>query len=134
MQPDPSIKERLITAVWRIPSGHLCRTEAWYLVGSMMYGVVWEQVYGMVRQLASTESRAFTAYMGDETAIHGAASYVSDRIGHVYKCRPPPPSDIMQPADRRLHWLPIAVDDTSRRAGLVCPLHACWERQPQPTI
>ena len=48
------------------------------------------------------------------TAIHGAACYLPDRIGHLYKCRQPPPSDIMQPGDRRLHWLPIAVDGTSR--------------------
>ena len=73
-------------AVWRIPSLHLSRTEARYLVGSMTYGVVWEQVYGMLRQLALPESRAFTAYTGDDTAIHGAACYLPDRIGHLYKC------------------------------------------------
>ena len=95
-------------AVWRIRSLHLFRTEARYLVGSMMYGVVWEQVYGMLRQLALPESRAFTAYTGDNTAIYGAAYYLPDRIGHLYKCRPPPPSDIMQLGYRRLHWLPIA--------------------------
>ena len=101
-------------AVWRIQSLHLSRTEARYLVGSMTYGVVWEQVHGMLRQLALPGSRAFTAYIGDGTAIYGAACYLSDRIGHLYKCQPPPPSDIMQPGDRRLHWLPIAVDGTSR--------------------
>ena len=37
-----------------------------------------------------------------------------DRIAHLFKCRPPPPSAIMQPGDRQLHWLPIAVDGTSR--------------------
>ena len=100
-------------AVWRIRSLHLCRTEARYLVGSMMYGVVWEQVYGMLRKLASPESRV-TAYAGDDKAIHGVACYFPDRIGHLYKCRLPPPSDIMQPWDRRLHWLPFAVDSTSR--------------------
>ena len=83
-------------------------------MGSMTYGVVWDQVYGMLRQLALPESRAFAAYTGDDTAIHGAACYLPDRIGHLYKCRPPPPSDIMQPGDRRLHWLPIAVDGTLR--------------------
>ena len=57
---------------------------------------------------------AFTAYTGDDTAIHGAACYLPDRMGHVYKCGPPPPSDIMQPGDRRLHWLPIGVDGASR--------------------
>ena len=75
--------------VWRIWSLHLSRTEARYLVGSMTYVVVWEQVYGMLRQLASPESRAFTAY------TYGAACYLPDRIGHLYKCRPSPPSDIM---------------------------------------
>ena len=101
-------------AVWRISSLHLSRTEARYLVGSMTYGVVWDQVYGMLRQLALPESRGFIAYTGDDTAIHGAACYLHDRIGHLYKCRPPPPSHIMHPGDRRLHWLPIAVDGTLR--------------------
>ena len=53
----------------------------------------------MLWQLALPESRAFTAYTGDDMAIHGAACYLPDRIGHLYKCGPPPPSDIMQPVD-----------------------------------
>ena len=114
VQPDPTQEEKLIMAVWRIRSLHLSRTESRYLVGNMTYGVVWDQVYGMLRQLALPESRAFTAYTGDDTAINGAACYLPDRIGHLFKCRLPPPSDIMQPGDRRLHWLPIAVDGTSR--------------------
>ena len=72
----------------------------------------------MLRQLALPVSRAFTAYTGDDTAINGAACYLPDRIGHLFKCRPPPPSDIMQPGDRQLHWLPIAVDGTSRHEAL----------------
>ena len=114
VQPEIPQEERLIMAVWRIRSLHLSRTESRYLVGSMTYGVVWDQVYGMLRQLALPESRAFTAYTGDDTAINGAACYLHDRIGHLFKCRLPPPSAIMQPGDRRLHWLPIAVDGTSR--------------------
>ena len=43
VQPEPSMEETLITAVWWIQSLHLSRTEARYLVGSMTYGVVWEQ-------------------------------------------------------------------------------------------
>ena len=76
--------------------------------------MVWEQVYGMLRQLALPKSRAFTTYMGDNTAIYGAAYYLPDRIGHLYKCRPPPPLDITQAADWRLHWLPVALDATLR--------------------
>ena len=38
------MEERLIMAVWRMQSLHLSRTEARYLVGSMTYGVVWDQV------------------------------------------------------------------------------------------
>ena len=101
-------------AVWRIWSLHLSRTEARCLVGSMTHGVVWDQVYNMLRQLALPESPAFTTYTGDDTTIHGAACYLPDRIGHLYKCPQTPPSDIMQPGDPRLHWLPIAVDGTSR--------------------
>ena len=78
-------------AVWRIRSLRLSRTKAWYL-GSMTYGVVWEQVCSMLWQLAVPESRAFTAYTGDDTAIYSAACYLPHRIGHLYKCRPPPPS------------------------------------------
>ena len=59
------------------------------MVGSMTDGLVWEQVYGMLRQLALPESRAFTAYTGDDTTIYGMAFYVSDGIGHLYN-RPPP--------------------------------------------
>ena len=82
VQPEPTMEEMLIMAVWWIRSLHLSRTKARYLVGSMTYGVVWEQVYGMLRQLALPESRAFTAYTGDDTAIYGAACYLPDRIGH----------------------------------------------------
>ena len=114
VQPEPTQEERLIMAVWRIRSLHLSRPESRYLVGSMTYGVVWDQVFGMLRQLALPESRAFTAYTGGDTAINGAACYLPERIGHLFNCRPPPPSAIMQPGDRRLHWLPIAVDGTSR--------------------
>ena len=64
----------------------LSRTQSRYLVGSMTYGVVWHQVYGMLWKLALPESRAFTAYTGGDTAIHGAACYLPDRIGKVYKC------------------------------------------------
>ena len=74
-------------AVWRIQSLHHSRTQAQYLV--VTYGVVWEQVYGMLRQVALLESRVFTAYTGDDTAIYGAARYLPDRIGHLYECQPP---------------------------------------------
>ena len=70
---EPTMEKRLIMAVWRIQSLHLSRREARYLVGSMTYSVVWDQVYSMFRQLALPESRAFTAHTGDDTAIHGAA-------------------------------------------------------------
>ena len=99
VQPERNMEERLILAFWQIRSLHLSRTESRYLVGSMTYGVVWDQVYGMLRQLALPESRAFTAYTGDDRAIHGAACYLPDRIGHLFKCPPPPASDIMQPGD-----------------------------------
>ena len=84
--PEHTLEERLILAVWRIRLLRLSRTEARYLVGSMTYNVVWDQVYGMLRQLALPESRAFAAYVGEDTAIHGAACYLPDRISHLYKC------------------------------------------------
>ena len=54
--PEPTIGERLIMVLWRIQSLQLSRTEARYLVASMAYGAVWEQVYRMFRQLALPES------------------------------------------------------------------------------
>ena len=45
-------------------------------MGQMTYRVVWEEVYGMLRKLASPESWAFTAYTGDNTAIHATACYL----------------------------------------------------------
>ena len=91
VQLEPTMEDRLIMGFWRIRLLHLSRPESRYLVGRMTYGVVWDHVYGMLQRLALPESRAFTAYMGDDTAIHGAACYLPDRIGHLYKCRPPPP-------------------------------------------
>ena len=82
VDPDPSMEERLVMAVWRIRSLHVSRT-AGYPVGSMTYGVVWEQVYGMLRKLAASESQAFTAHTEDDTAIHGACS-LPDRLAHLY--------------------------------------------------
>ena len=130
VEPEPSMEERLIMAVWRIRSLHLSRTDARYLVGSMRYGVVWEHVYGMLWQLALLESRAFSAYTTDNTTIYGASCYLSDRIGHLYKCRPPPPSDIMHPGDRQLHWLPIAVAGTSRHEASYVHPTLCGTSSP----
>ena len=114
VDPKPSMEERLVIAVWRIRSLHLSRTEARYLVGQMAYVLVWEQVCGMFRKLASPESRAFTACTRDNTTMHGAICYLLDRPEHLYKCQPPPPLDAMQRGDWRLHWLPIALGGTLR--------------------
>ena len=51
VQPEPTQEERLIMAVRRIRWLHLSSTELRYLVGSMTYGVVWDQVYSMLRRL-----------------------------------------------------------------------------------
>ena len=114
LRTEPNMQKRLIMAVWRIRSLHLSRTEARYLVGSMSYGVVWEQVYGMLRKLASPESRVFSAYTGEDTAIYGAACQLPNHIGQFYQCQPPPLSNIMHLGDRPVHWLCIAVHGTSR--------------------
>ena len=71
----------------------------------------------MLRQLALPESRAFTAYTGDDMAIHAWCGLLPTRPHQPpvqVSTPPPPPSNIMQPGDRRVHWLPIAVDNTSR--------------------
>ena len=112
MDRDPSMEERLVMVVWQLRSSHLSTTVARYMVRSMMYGVVREQVYGMLSKLAPPDSRAFIAHIGDNTAIHRVACYLPDRLAHLYKCRLPPLGDIMQARDRWLHWLCIAVDRT----------------------
>ena len=66
-------------------------------MGSMTYGVVWDQVYGMLRQLALPESWAFTAYTGDDTAINDAACYLPHRIDHLFKCQPLQPGPSCSP-------------------------------------
>ena len=114
-------------AIWRIPSLHLSRTQARYPVGSMRYNVVQKQVYGMLRKLASPESGAFTAYTGDDTPIHGAACYLPDRIGHLYKCRPPPPLDIIEPTAALVAYRSGWYIDAR---GLICPLHAGGTTSP----
>ena len=43
---------------------------------------------------------------------------IVDRIEHLYKCRAPPPADIMQHGDRRLHLGPVCVDGTSSHEAL----------------
>ena len=56
VQPEPTMEARLIMALWQIRSLHLFSTHAPYLVGTMTYRVVCEQVYGMLWQLALPES------------------------------------------------------------------------------
>ena len=76
-------------AVWQIRLLHFSTTKGRYQVGSMTYGVVCEQVYGMLGKPALPESRVFTSYTGDDTAIYGGACFLPNRIGHFYECRPP---------------------------------------------
>ena len=94
-----------------------------------MYGVVWEQVYNMLRQLALPESRAFTAYTEDDTVVSMVRPATSPTASGTYTSFEHP--------DRRLHWLPIAVDGTSRHeasyvhctlGGTASPdqLSSCW--------
>ena len=86
VDPNPSMEEWLVMTIWRIRSLHLSRTEVRYLVGNLAYIVVCEQVYNMLRKLASLDSQAFSAYMGDDMAIHAAAGYLPHGIEHLYKC------------------------------------------------
>ena len=52
------------------------------------------------------------------TIIYGVARPLP--AGHSYECRPIPPIDVQQLGPRKCHWLPIAIDGTSRHeAGCV---------------
>ena len=42
------------------------------------------KVITVLRKVASPESQVFTAYTGDNAAIHGAACYLPDRIEHLF--------------------------------------------------
>ena len=99
-------------AVWWMRLLHLSRTEARYLVGSMTYGVVWEQVCLRHASAASC------------TGVPGVHCLYGRRHGHLWcdLLPPRPHRPLVQvsttPTFRhhaaRGHWLPIAVDGTSR--------------------
>ena len=114
VQSEPSMQERLIMAVWRIRSWQVSRTEA------REHGIQ----CGMGESVRHASEASFTGVQGvhclygRDTAIHGEACYLPDRISYLYKCRPPPPSDIMKPGHQGLHCLHIAVDATSRHEAV----------------
>ena len=64
-------------------------------------------------------TRALEAVDGNGTIIYGAACPLPARVSHLCQCRPIPPVDVQQPGPQ-YHWLPIAIDGTTRHeAGYV---------------
>ena len=110
----PSMWETTVAAVWRIRSLHLSRTEARYLTPQLVEGVPWEDVWVTMQQLAQPASEGFVAKMGDDTELYGAFCPLPARLQHLYRCRPVEPAHVQQPGNPRLHWMPLAVDGTSR--------------------
>ena len=100
----PSLWEETVAAVWCIQSLHLSRTKAQYLTPHLIEGVPWEDVWATMQQLAQPASEGFVATTGEGAELYGAAP----------SCRPVGPVHVQQPGDPTLHWMPIAVDGTSR--------------------
>ena len=67
-----------------------------------------------MQQLAQPASEGFVATTGEGAELYGAVCALPKRLQHLYSCRPVEPVHVQQPGDPRLHWMPIAVDGTSR--------------------
>ena len=106
--------EKTVAAVWRIRSLHLSRTEAQYLTPHLVEGVPWEDVWVTMQQLAQPTSEGFVAKTGDDTELYGAFCPLPARLQHLYRCQPVEPAPVQQLGNPRLHWMPLAVDGTSR--------------------
>ena len=106
--------EKNVAAVWRIRSLHVSTTEAQYLAPHLVEGVPWEDVWVTMQQLAQPASEGLVAKTGDDTELYGAFCPLPARLQHLYRCRLAELAHIQQPGNPRLHWMPQAVDGTSR--------------------
>ena len=110
----PSLWEKTVAAVWRIRLLHLSRTEAQYLTPHPVEGVPREAVWATMQQLKQLAAEGFVAMAGEGVELYGAICPLPKLLQHLYSCRPVKPVHVRQPGDARLHWMPIAVDGTSR--------------------
>ena len=106
--------EKTVAAVWRIRSLHLSSTEAQYLTPHLLEGVPWEDVWVTMQQLAKPASQGFVAKTGDDTELYGALCTLLARLQHVWRRRLVEPAHVQQPGNPRMHWMPLAVEGTSR--------------------
>ena len=67
-----------------------------------------------MQQLAQPASGGFVAETRDDTELYGAFCPLLARLQHLYRCPPVDPAHVQQPGNPRLHWMPLAVDGTSR--------------------
>ena len=112
--------EKAVAAVWRMWSLHLSRTKAQYLTPHLVEGVPSEDMWVTMQQLAQPASEDFVAKTGDDTQLYGAFCPLPAQLQRLYRCRPVEPAHIHQPGNPRLHWMPLAVDGTSRRRLRTC--------------
>ena len=106
--------EKTVAAVWRIRSLHLSRIEAQYPTPHLVEGVPCEDVWVTMQQLAQPASEGFVAKTGDDGELYGAFCPLSAGLQHLYRCQWVEPAHVQQPANPRLHSMPLAVDGTSR--------------------
>ena len=67
-----------------------------------------------MQQLAQPASEGFVAKTGDDTELYGAFCPLPARLQHLCRCRPVEHAHVQQPGNPRLHWMPLAMDGTSR--------------------
>ena len=71
-----------------------------------------------MQQPAQPASEASVATTGEGVELYGAVCLLPKRLQHLYSCRSVHIVHVQQPGDPRLHWMPIAVDGTSRHEAL----------------
>ena len=74
-------------------------------------------VWVTMQQLAQPAWEGFVAKTGHETELYGSLCPLPARLQPLYRCRPVERAHVQQPGNPRLHWMPLAVDGTSRHGA-----------------
>ena len=68
-----------------------------------------------MQPLAEPTLEWFVTTTGEGVELYGAVPPLPKWLQHLYSCRPIEAVHAQEPGDPTLHWMPIAVDGTSRR-------------------
>ena len=80
----------------------------------LVEGVPSEAVWATMQHLAKPAAEGFVAMTGEGVELYGAECPLPKRLQHLYSCPPVEPVHVQQPGNARIHWMPVAVDGTSR--------------------